>query len=108
MKIILSVAATTAVLTAAQTAYSQAVRPDGQPIDRTAERACQERIELVRAERGLPKLERGAASEQEPLFFTALDYEIEGCSALVMRHDTSEIRPVPMIPDNRPLFMRAR
>lgn len=107
MKIALIAAAAT-TLASAPPQQSLQFTPDGQPIDRTAEKVCANRIETVRAERGLPRLEREAASPQEPLFFTALDHRIDGCGVLVMRVDTSDIRPVPPIPDDQPLFMPAR
>lgn len=107
MKIALSVVAA-AMLSATPPQQSLRFAPDGKPVDRTAEKVCANRIETVRAERGLPKLEREAASPQEPLFFTALDYRVDGCGALVMRNDTSDIRPVPIIPADQPLFMPAR
>lgn len=109
MKLAATLAAATAMLAAAPSSHAQRqVTPDGQPIDRTADEACRDRIEQVRAERGLPTLERRTASPDEPLFFTALDYRIDGCGALVMKSDTSDIRPVPPIADSRPLLMPAR
>ena len=62
--------------------------------------ACRDRIETVRAERGLPMLDRQPASTEDPLLIAAVDRRIDGCSVLVMRHDTSDVRPVPK-PDGR-------
>ena len=56
---------------------------------------CRDRIELVREERGLPKLERDSASHDEALLIAAVDKRVDGCSVMVMRHDTSDIRPLP-------------
>ena len=56
---------------------------------------CRDRIELVREERGLPKLERDSASPDEALLIAAVDKRVDGCSVMVMRHDTSDIRPLP-------------
>lgn len=111
MKIVLVLTAAAAMIAPAPSAHSQQrlqFTPDGQPVDGTRERACRDRIEMVRAERGLPRLEREAATASEPLFFTALDYRIDGCGALVMRNDTSDIRPIPAVPVNRPLLMPAQ
>jgi hypothetical protein len=56
---------------------------------------CRDRIDLVREERGLPKLERGTATGEEALLIAAVDHRIDGCSVMVMRNDTSDIRPLP-------------
>src|SRR5687768_12058422 len=56
--------------------------------------ACRDRIQEVRRELGQPALDRNA-SPQDPLFIAAVDKRIGGCSVLVMRNDTSDIRPLP-------------
>lgn len=56
---------------------------------------CRDRIETVREERGLPRLERDSASPDEALLIAAVDKRVGGCSVLVMRYDTSDIRPLP-------------
>ena len=56
---------------------------------------CRDHIDVVRAERGLPKLDRGNASNDEPLLIAAVDERIDGCSVMVMKNDTSDIRPLP-------------
>jgi len=56
---------------------------------------CTDRIHEVREERGLPRLERGPAAPDEPLMIAAVDHRIDGCSVLVMRHDTRDVRPLP-------------
>jgi len=58
---------------------------------------CGDRIETVRAERGLPRLEREPADPDEPLLIAAVHKQIDGCSVLVMRYDTSDVRPMPRI-----------
>ncbi|KRA83297.1 hypothetical protein [Altererythrobacter sp. Root672] len=58
--------------------------------------SCIGRIELVRQERGQPALQRDAKTE-EGLLIAAVDHKVDGCSVLVMRNDTSDIRPVPTI-----------
>jgi hypothetical protein len=63
---------------------------------RTDQKAvCNDRIELVRQERGLPKLQRDTASPDEPLLIAAVDRRVDGCSVMVMYNDTSDIRPLP-------------
>ena len=64
------------------------------------EAVCRDTIHSVRAERGLPALERGTADPDEPYFIAAVDKRIGGCSVMVMRNDTSDVRPLPK-PDNR-------
>ena len=59
-----------------------------------ASAVCRDRIHEVRRELGKPALERDASS-QEPLFIAAVDRRIGGCSVMVMRNDTSDVRPLP-------------
>ena len=77
----------------------QAVPPEPVPGALTARTdqkvACRDRIELVRQERGLPKLQRDTARPDEPLFIAAVDKRIDGCSVMVMRNDTADVRPLP-------------
>jgi hypothetical protein len=56
---------------------------------------CRDRLEQVRDERGLPKLDRGTASGDEALLIAAVDHRIDGCSVMVMRNDTTDVRPLP-------------
>ena len=64
-----------------------------------AEAVCRDRIIQARQERGLPPLRRETATPDEPLFIAAVDKRIDGCSVLVMRNNTSDIRPLPVIED---------
>ncbi len=64
---------------------------------------CRDRIRKVREDRDFPKLQRETASPDEPLLIAAVDHRVNGCSALVMKHDTSDIRPLPQV-DEGPLF----
>ena len=77
----------------------QAVPPEPVPgalTTRTDQKAvCRDRIELVRQERGLPTLQRDTASPDEPLLIAAVDKRIDGCSVMVMRNNTSDVRPIP-------------
>lgn len=66
--------------------------------------SCIGRIELVRQERGQPALQRDAEKQDEGLLIAAVDHRIDGCSVMVMRNDTSDIRPVPTI--NEPAQVR--
>src|SRR5687767_2116629 len=59
-----------------------------------ASAVCRDRIHEVRRELGKPALERDA-SPQEPLFIATVDKRIDGCSVMVMRNDTSDVRPLP-------------
>lgn len=59
------------------------------------EAACRDRIELVRQERGLPKLRRDTATPDEPLLILAVDRDIDGCDVLVMANDPRDVRPLP-------------
>lgn len=59
------------------------------------ERVCRDRIETVREERGLPRLDRTPARPDQPYFIAAVDHRIDGCSVMVMRQDTSDVRPLP-------------
>ena len=57
---------------------------------------CRDTIQQVRAERGLPWVDRGTAPEpDEPLLIATVDHRIDGCSVMVMRNDTSDVRPLP-------------
>ena len=55
---------------------------------------CEDRITQVRAANGQPKLDRGRSSEAAK-FIAAVDLRIDDCSVMVMREDTSDIRPLP-------------
>ena len=70
------------------------------------ERVCRDRIQEVRDERGLPKLEREVASPDEPPFIAAVDKRIDGCSVMVMRNNTSDVRPLPALPEGPPRVQR--
>lgn len=69
---------------------------------------CRDRIQEVRGERGLPKLQQDTADPDEPLLIAAVDHRVNGCSALVMKHDTSDIRPLPKIDYENGGFIPAR
>ena len=57
---------------------------------------CRDTIQQIRAERGLPWVDRGTAADpSEPLLIAAVHKTIDGCSVMVMRDDTSDVRPVP-------------
>ncbi|MBX7457325.1 hypothetical protein K3152_03615 [Qipengyuania sp. 1NDH17] len=56
---------------------------------------CDDRITQVRAANGHPKLDRGTSSEEDAKFIAAVDLRIGDCSVMVMREDTSDIRPLP-------------
>ena len=62
------------------------------PIERAR---CEEKIRQVRNEAGKPEIEPEAADAQDPLLLAAVHQKIENCPVLVMKHDTSDMRPVP-------------
>ena len=64
-------------------------------IDEPRNRNCDDRITQVRAANRLPKLDRGTASPDEAYFIAAVDHSIDGCAVMVMRQDTTNIRPLP-------------
>jgi len=82
------------------------VRPDAGPMlghvpDPSSKNAvCRDRIHEVRRELGQPALEPDA-SPHEPLFIAAVDKRIGACSVMVMRNDTSDIRPLPAPQEHR-------
>jgi hypothetical protein len=73
------------------------VRVIGQS-DATA--VCRDRIQEVRRELGQPTLDRDA-TPQDPLLIAAVDKRVGGCSVMVMRNDTSDIRPLPAPAEHR-------
>ena len=72
------------------------------------EAVCRDRIHTVREERGLPAIERGTADPDEPLFIAAVDHRIDGCSVMVMRQNTRDIRPIPKPDERAPLLRPAQ
>lgn len=84
---------------AESTSAPSAVPPEPVPGTQSAatdsEVACRDRIQMVRQHRGLPKLQRDTASPDEPLLIAAVDHRIGGCSVMVMRNDTADVRPLP-------------
>lgn len=87
-------------LSTATAAAADAPQPGALPSARSAdsslaagEHVCRDRIRQVRAERGLPQLDDGAADR--PLMILAVDKRIGGCSVMVMAYDANDIRPVP-------------
>ena len=67
---------------------------------------CRDRVHQVREERGLPRLLRDTATPDEPLLIAAVDHRIDGCSVMVMYGNTSDVRPVPTMPDGPPRLQR--
>ena len=61
---------------------------------------CRDRIQQVRRELGKPALEP-EASPADPLFIAAVDKRIDGCSVMVMRNDTTDLRPLPAPGEHR-------
>ena len=58
-------------------------------------RVCHDRIERVRQDRGLPKLDRDSAAPDQGLLIAAVDMRLGECSVMVMANDINDIRPLP-------------
>ncbi|QZD92793.1 hypothetical protein K3162_01730 [Qipengyuania xiapuensis] len=56
---------------------------------------CRDRIREVREETGQPELEDDTGEPEEPMVIAAVDHRIDGCSVLVMRGNTDDVRPLP-------------
>lgn len=67
---------------------------------------CRDTIHQVREERGLPQLQRETAAPEEPLLIAAVDHRIDGCSVMVVYGNTSDVRPLPAMPDGPPRLQR--
>src|SRR5262245_5364345 len=80
--------------------------PDAQLLASEGRVPCRDTIHQVREARGLPQLERGAASPDEPLLIAAVDHRINGCSVMVMYNNTSDVRPLPTLPDGPATLQR--
>ena len=74
----------------------------------SAARVCRDRLQQVRDERVLPRLDRDKAGPDEALLIAAVDKRIGGCSVMVVRNDINDIRPLPMLPDKPPSLQRIR
>ena len=72
----------------------------------SGETVCRDRIHTVREERGLPALDREAADADEPLLIAAVDHRIDGCSVMVMKYDSRDVRPIPKPDESAPLLRR--
>jgi len=73
--------------------------PDAQFTQPEGRIPCRDTIHAVREERGLPRLQRETASPEEPLLIAAVDHRINGCSVIVMRSNTRDVRPLPALPE---------
>lgn len=102
----------------AQAAPQVAAYPPSRLDDAEAQR-CTDRIEQVRAERGLPPLakqtgaagpsdlfDRRPAAPDEGMLYTAVDHRIDGCGVLVMRGNPADVRPVPQPRASRTFIIR--
>lgn len=76
--------------------------------DAPTPKSCREKIEHVREENGQPPLRRETAESGEPLLIAAVDHRIDGCGVMVMRQDTSDVRPLPEAPAGPAKLMPAR
>lgn len=99
-----------ALLVAAPVVLAEPAPHPGSPGNSPApdQAVCRDRISQVREERGLPKLERRAATPDQPYLIAAVDKRIDGCSVMVMRNDTSDVRPLPRATGARAELLPAR
>lgn len=64
------------------------------------EELCRDRITQARDAAGKPPLlEREPASPDKPYLIYAVDKRVDGCAAMVMHGDASDIRPLPARPE---------
>lgn len=73
------------------------------PTTQAGQVPCRDTIHEVREARGLP---REATAPEPGQLIAAVDHRINGCSVLVMRNDTSDVRPLPAMPDGSPQLQR--
>lgn len=94
--------------TAASPPSASPVEPDfhERPATSDGETVCRDRIHTVRHERDLPAIERETADPEEPLLIAAVDHRIDGCSVMVMKYDTRDVRPIPKPDEGAPLLRR--
>jgi len=71
-----------------------------------AEAVCRDRIHTVREERGLPAIERDTTDPEEALLIAAVDHRIDGCSVIVMKYDSRDVRPIPKPDGGAPQLRR--
>jgi hypothetical protein len=62
---------------------------------------CRDTIRHVREANGQPAFRKENAVPGEPLLIAAVDQRIDGCSVMVMRQNTGDVRPLPP-PHERP------
>jgi hypothetical protein len=91
---LLAAAAVPPTSTTAQHAHGKFVASSG-PVPKS----CRGRIETVRQERGLPKLDSGKNGSNHPLLILAVDRSIDGCEVLVIANNIDDIRPLPEFSD---------
>ena len=71
------------------------------PIDMDEEQAiCRDRIHEVREANDQPRLRSDTADPDDPLLIAAVDQRIDECSVMVMRDNTSDVRPIPLPDDD--------
>jgi hypothetical protein len=98
-----------ATAAAADTPRTQELRQPPAALSGDSRAVCRDRIEQVRAASGLPRLDRGNASpDEQPLLIAAVDKRIGGCAVMVLRNNTSDIRPIPAAPEGPPRVRRIR
>ena len=71
-----------------------------EPFGEAEQRNCDDRITQVRSAIGQPTLDKRPASPDEAYFSAAVDQSIDGCAVMVMRQDTTDVRPLPKFKDD--------
>ncbi|QKG71552.1 hypothetical protein [Erythrobacter mangrovi] len=63
---------------------------------------CHDRISKARQGEAKPELDRQPASADQPYLIAAVDQRVNGCSVMVMHHDKTDFRSLPL-PSEGPL-----
>ncbi len=88
--------------------YAEPVRPWRSVEQAMFSETCRDTIRHVREENGQPALRKETADPGQPLLTAAVDHRIDGCSVMVMRTDTSDVRPIPEAPEGPAKLIPAR
>ena len=74
----------------------------------TDDMRCNDVMQAVRAERGLPSVDRQPATPDEALLVKAVDHEVDGCDVLLMANGQGDIRRLPPMDETAPLLRPAQ
>ena len=70
---------------------------DFEPRTEAEQPNCDDRITEVRSANGQPELDATPASPDNAYFIAAVDQNIDGCAVMVLRQDTTDVRPLPKV-----------